>query len=271
MERAQDHMNLIGDNIANVNTTGFKASRMTFEDSFSQTLRAASSGSAAAGGRTGVQIGSGVATAATSQVFTQGAKAQTEVPTHLFIRGDGFFSVKNADGAEFATRAGDFHMDEATRFLVTSDGRRVQGFANAALTQRGDLKIDGEGRPASAKADAEVAKIDIRTNGEIWVTLTDGTSFRRGQVLLETFRDPQRLTRLGQNLYGDLDAAGRVGSAAPGSQGLGALEAGALELSNVDLANEFVNLITTQRAFQANARMITTSDELLQEMLSLKR
>lgn len=266
MQRAQDRINLIGDNVANVNTTGFKATRMTFEDSFSQTLLAAVAGGSAGGGSPGVQIGTGVSTAATSCLFTQGQMSQTGVSTDLYIAGDGFFIVKDVDGTEYATRAGDFHVDTATSYLVTNNGQRVQGYADGALTTRGDIKIDAEGKSSGA-----VSRINVQQNGEIFVTLADGTTFRRGQVLLESFRSPQALAKAGSNLYGGLDAAGRLGAAAPKSAGLGSLEAGALELSNVDLANEFANLISTQRSFQANARIVTTSDEMLLEMVNLKR
>ena len=117
-----------------------------------------------------------------------------------------------------------------------------------------------------------VASYAIDQTGKINVRLSDGTEFVRGQVLLQNFTDPQVLVKEGDNLYSGLSSAGPLATpASPGSSGLGKVESGALELSNVDLANEFASLITTQRAFQANARIITTSDEMLQELLTLKR
>jgi len=266
MQQAQARMNVIGDNIANVNTTGFKASRMTFQDAYSQVLQSGG------GGESPIQIGSGVTTAATAYNWTEGQIATTELKTDLYISGEGFFMVKDPSTTEeFATRAGEFHIDESTKYLVNNGGQRVQGYSDSGLTQQGDIKIDAEGRPASASADATVSKVDIRADGQIYVTLSDGTSYCRGQVLLQRFRDPQSLQRAGNNLYTGLQAAGPEGMAAPKSSGCGTLQAGALEMSNVDLATEFANLIMTQRAFQANARMITSSDELMQEMVNLVR
>jgi flagellar hook protein FlgE len=117
----------------------------------------------------------------------------------------------------------------------------------------------------------------IDTEGKVNVNLSDGTQFVRAQILLQNFANPQGLMKEGGNLYSGIGAAGPLGGsasptpAAPGTNGLGRIQAGALELSNVDLATEFTNLITTQRAYQANARIITTSDEMLQELVNLKR
>jgi flagellar hook protein FlgE len=122
-----------------------------------------------------------------------------------------------------------------------------------------------------------LAGFNIDTEGRINVLLTDGTEYVRGQVLLQKFLDPQALLKVGENLYGNLGAAGPLGGSAspqpepPRTNGLGLIQSGSLELSNVDLATEFSNLITTQRGFQANARIITTSDEILQELINLKR
>jgi flagellar hook protein FlgE len=266
MQQAQARMNVIGDNIANVNTTGFKSSRMTFQDAYSQILQSGG------GGQSPIEIGSGVTTAATSFNWTEGQIATTELKTDLYISGDGFFMVKDpSTGEDFATRAGEFHIDQSTEYLVNNNGQRVQGYSDSGLTQQGDLKINGDGRPADASPTAKVSKVDIAADGRIVVTLDDGKSFTRGQVLLQSFRDPQALLRAGNNLYTGLASAGPEGLGAPKSMGLGALQAGALEMSNVDLATEFANLIMTQRAFQANARMITSSDELMQEMVNLVR
>jgi flagellar hook protein FlgE len=144
------------------------------------------------------------------------------------------------------------------------------------LTTRGDIQIDGTGRPATASATATVQSFSIDKDGTVNVKLSDGTTFKRGQVLLQKFSNPQALQKEGGNLYSGITEAGPLGgttpqSAAAGTNGLGSIQSGYLELSNVDLAKEFANLITAQRAFQASARMITTSDEVLQEMVNLKR
>lgn len=275
LHQFQGKLDVIGNNIANSNTTGYKAARAEFADSFSQTLQAAGSG----GGRSmpSLQLGSGVTTTTVKNQFGQGALSSTGVLTDLSVSGEGFFMVKDVVSSEqFATRAGDFRLDN-NGYLVTNDGLRVQGFNDSALAARGDLQVNGTGRPATASATATVSGFNVDTEGRINVRLSDGTEFVRGQVLLQNFRDPQALLKEGGNLYSNLGAAGPLGgsaapqSAAPGTNGLGRIQSGALELSNVDLANEFANLIITQRGFQASARIITTSDEILQEVVSLKR
>jgi len=244
LQQFQGQIDVVGNNIANVNTTGFKTARTDFEDSFSQAL---------AGPNT--QVGSGVSTAATSSNYNQGAITNTEVGTDLAISGEGFFVVRNTvDDKQYATRAGDFHFD-STGYLVTTDGLRVQG-------STGDLLVD----PAT------VASFNIDRNGFINVTKTDGTTVVSGQVMLQKFSNPNALVKEGDNLYSGTAAAGPLAAiAAPQTNGLGSIQSGALELSNVDLTNEMSNLIVAQRAFQANARIITTSDEVLQEVVNLKR
>jgi flagellar hook protein FlgE len=136
--------------------------------------------------------------------------------------------------------------------------------------------MDGTGRPATSDPAATVAGYSIDKAGNMVVRLSDNTEFVRGQILLQNFQNPQALLKMGDNLYTGFVGAGPLGGAtpqseAPNTNGLGTIQSGALELSNVDLAGEFAGLITTQRGFQANARVITTSDELLQELVNLKR
>ena len=260
---------MIGNNIANVNTTAFKGARVDLADSFSQTI-----GGSAVGPAGSMHIGYGVTTAAITNLYSQAAFSRTGSPTDLAVAGDGFFVDRDPlSDTTFVTRAGDFRRDD-TGFLVTTQGMRVQGFTDGTLTTRGDLKIDATG---SASATATMVSFGIGQDGKMTVNMSDGSSFTRGQVLLQTFTNPNALVKEGNNLYSGIGSAGPLGgsatpvSQAPGSNGLGKVQAGALELSNVDLANEFTNLITTQRAYQANARVITTSDEMLQELVNLKR
>ena len=278
MQEFQERMDVIGNNIANVNTTAYKSSRMEFADAFSQTYRGATAGTATTSNVDPLQIGTGVTSTAIMSNFTQGAVTRTGPQTDLALTGDGFFQVKDSiTGTIYATRAGDFRLDQAVR-LVTNSGYRVQGFTDSGLTTEGDVVIDGAGRPASADPLATVSSWAIGTNGKVTVRLSDNTEYVRGQILLQKFSDPNALTKQGNNLYGSLGAAGPLttgtapsGASAPGSNGTGVVESGALELSNVDLANEFAQMIVTQRSFQANARIITTSDEILQELVNLKR
>lgn len=271
LNQFQKRLGVIGNNIANSNTTGFKSARTEFADTFSQTLQAGGAGVSS------MQVGTGVATAAITNLFTQGNVTGTEVPTDLAISGDGFFVVNDPGGSgEYVTRAGDFHVD-IDGFLLTNGGLRVQGYSDSGLSTRGDLQINATGAPATADPTATLTGYNIDREGKINVSLSDGTSFVRGQVLLQRFLDPQALLKSGENLYTNIGAAGPLGGStspqteAPRTNRLGSIQSGALEMSNVDLAHEFTDLITTQRGFQANARIITTSDEVLQELVNLKR
>jgi flagellar hook protein FlgE len=261
IQNFQGKLDVIGNNIANSNTLGFKSGRADFEDSFSQSL---------SGGTTNYQVGSGVSTSTVRSLFNQGTLSRTMVPTDVAVEGDGFFIVRDpVSGNSFATRAGAFDID-SQGYLVTSDGYRVQGYQDAGLATRGDLRIDDSGKPASDTG--EYKRFNIDTEGRINVALTTGTTFVRGQILLQRFQNPNALVKEGGNLYTAMDAAGPLAqSEAAKTNGLGQIVSGYLEMSNVDIANEFTSMITTQRGFQASARIITTTDEMLQEVVNLKR
>ena len=278
MQQFQARMDVIGNNIANTNTTGYKTSRMDFADGFSQTYRGAGVGSGTSSNVDPIQVGTGVISTAIKTQFTQGAITRTGPQTDLALSGEGFFMVKDpVANAQYATRAGDFRLDQSYR-LVTNGGYRVQGFSDSGLATEGDIVVDGVGRPPTSDPLATVSSYSINRDGKIQVRLSDGSEFTRGQILLQRFSDPNALTKQGNNIYTSLTAAGPLtsgtalsGASAPGSNGLGIIESGALELSNVDLATEFTSMIVTQRSFQANSRIITTSDEMLQELVNLKR
>ena len=276
IQQFQNSLDVIGNNIANSNTIAFKSARTDFADAFSQTLQV-SSASSSGSGQAGMQVGSGVTTSAVKNVFTQGALNRTGVGTDLAIDGDGFFMVKDpVSGVQYATRAGDFHLD-GNNYLVTTKGLRVQGFEVAASGTRGDIRIDAATAPATVTPGSIMSTFSINKDGSVWVNMSDGTSFQRANLLLQRFSDPQALLKQGDNLFSGIGAAGPLGGTAspqselPNTLGLGAIQSSSLELSNVDLANEFANLITAQRGFQASARIITTSDEILQELVNLKR
>jgi flagellar hook protein FlgE len=464
IKQFQTSLDAIGNNLANINTIGFKSARVDFSDTLAQTMRAPTPDTATTSGQAGMQVGNGVTVSAIKNQFTQGAIKQTGVRTDMAITGDGFFMVKDATTNElFVTRAGDFREDK-NGFLVTNSGFRVQGLnkqapANTAAEKLeiGDLKLDvgkytedrssvsldtstniltrtahaystgnqvkfsstvpgvaggssststvyfvakvtddtfslhataadaasgankvnfttasptevtvssvtyasdymslasGHGmatgdtfyvtggtmpggltdgkayfarissdniyfHTTSADASAGTNTVDITTggssfklykdagtvssltltggasissysmgaDGKVNMLLTDGTQYARAQLLLQNFKNPQALLKQGANLYANLSTAGPAGitadsagateilsnAKAPGSSGMGRIASGSLELSNVDMAREFSNMITTQRAFQANARVISTSDEILKEMMALKR
>ena len=277
LQSFQQRLDVIGNNNATDNTTAFKGARVGLADAFSQTLRSSSAGTGGSSGTSAMQIGLGVTVQSINNIYTQGAFTRTNVGTDLALTSNGFFVVRDPISTiQYVTRAGDFILDE-TGNLVTAAGMRVQGYNDSGLTTMGDITIDTTGMPATSNPLATLVSFAIDTEGKINVNLSDGTQFVRGQILLQNFSNPQGLMKEGGNLYSGIGAAGPLGGAASptpaaaGTNGLGRMQAGALELSNVDLATEFTNLITTQRAYQANARIITTSDEMLQELVNLKR
>jgi flagellar hook protein FlgE len=267
LNQFQENLNVIGNNIANVNTVGFKSASVNFADTFSQTMGSNASGS--------MQVGSGVTINSIANQFTQGSITSTGVPTDLAVNGNGFFLVNDpTSGQQYVTRDGSFSTD-SSGYLITSNGMRVQGYTDASLTTMGDIKIDNTGAPLNADGSVNtsaVASYSFDNTGKLKVLLADGTQFTRGQVLLQNFTNPSQLQKVGDNLYAGLSAAGPLAAPlAPGSNGLGGLVTGALEMSNVNLAVELTSLITTQRAYEANSKVISTSDEVLQTLVNLKR
>jgi flagellar hook protein FlgE len=315
LESLEKGIDVIGNNIANVNTVGFKGSKAEYSDSFSNLLQQSAPSPASGNGSNvpAMQIGTGVQLSSVTGDFVQGTLSTTGSNTDLGISGNGFFRVRDtANNRDYVTRAGDFRIDDQG-YLTTLDGFRVQGLSDGAATYDatdvngslvytqtatppsavGDIKIDfnisiGNGLTNStggAFTDAQVTanapamrSFTVDQLGNVVVSLTSGETFIRGKVLLQNFRDPTALMREGNNLFGNFDAAGPVGGTAlsdtnnaPGTNGLGRIEVGTLEQSNVDLSQEFANLITAQRSFQAASRIITVSDDVLDEIIHLKR
>jgi len=259
----QQDMDVIGNNIANINTDGFKAGQVNFADSLSDTLQS---------GNGPVQIGLGVYNQSVTNNWNQGAVTSTGVSSHLAISGSGFFVVQDpTTGTQYATQDGSFTVN-SSGYLVTAGGQQVQGYNNAGLSTIGSIKIDATGAPATAAAGATVSSYTISSSGQINVTLSDGTTFTRGQVLVQNFQNPQALVNQAGNLYSNLSNAGPVSTTlvAPGTNGTGTIQSGYLEISNVDLSTEMANLITAQRGFEANSKIVTTSDELLQTLVNMK-
>lgn len=265
----QKSMDVIGNNIANVNTTGFKAGRVSFADTLSSVV--ASSGD----GATINQIGQGVNADGIQSKWTDGGIRLTERSQDLAISGNGFFIVKDSSSdEEFATRAGEFNID-SEGYLTTTSGQRVQGRNTSGLDTIGDIRIDEEGKPDSAAADASMKNFSISRDGKINIFLSDGTTFTRGQILLQNVTSPESMKKEGNNLFSRWRNAGpldwEAGEGVAGIGNTGSLLSERVELSNVELAQEFSNMITTQRAYQASARIISTSDEMLQELVNMKR
>jgi len=262
LQQFQDQIAVIGNNMANVNTTAFKDANINFADTLSQAI--------GLGGNT-ADVGSGVTTSSITSNFSQGTIATTGVSSDLAVNGSGFFVVKDpTSGDTYLTRAGNFQVD-ASGYLVTDSGDRVQGYNSSSLTTMGDIQISAAGAPATAAPGATVQSYTIGTNGDVSITLSDGTTYTAGQVLLQNAADPNALTQDGDNLYTITPAAGALAAPeAPQSAGIGAIQSGSLEMSNVDLTTEMTNLITAERAFESNAKIVTTSDQILQDTINLK-
>ncbi|MUV39957.1 Flagellar hook protein FlgE [Lentibacillus sp. JNUCC-1] len=255
MKGFQTKLDVIGNNIANVNTVGFKKGRVTFQDLLSQTTSGAS-GPADGGTRGGInpkQVGLGSKLGSIDNLHTQGFSQTTNNPLDLQLEGDGMFVLDTGNGTAY-TRAGNFYLDEGGK-LVNADGFYVLDVNNGQITIPNDAK-----------------SISIEKDGT--VTIVDATNQPQslGQIGLAMFSNPSGLEKAGSNLYFNSENAGLAdGLIAPESNGAASIVSGALEMSNVDLAEEFTEMITAQRGFQANTRIITTSDEILQELVNLKR
>ena len=379
----QTMLDVTGNNIANVNTTGFKASQTQFQDTLSQVLTNAGAAQDGVGGTNPAQVGLGVRVAGITTNFQQGAAQLTNRSTDMMISGDGFFVVRKGN-EQFYTRAGAFDFD-ATGQLVTPDGGLVQGWAadaagtidtngalvdlrlpiatlmgaavttsatfegnlpaeaqvttpptilnrdvdvyaadgtvttlalafertaagwtvqgaNGAATGTVNMTFNADGTQASGgtltvggitvdlssitgfagldtveastqngRAAGTLQSFTINADGTLLGSFSNGLKQALGRVALSTFTNPAGMEKAGGSLYRTTVNSGEAQIGAAGTGGRGDLTGGALEMSNVDLSAEFTNLIIAQRGFQANSRVITTSDELLQELVNLKR
>ena len=273
----QTRMDVIGNNVANVNTTGYKTSRVVFQDIYSQTSKSASGGvGTTVGGTNPIQIGLGVTLATIDVLHNSAATQRTDNPLDLCVEGDGFFIAK-VGNQNMYTRAGNFYVDNSG-YLVTSGGNFVQGVQASTSVQTRpttspitltNLLIGNDG----AATPANYIDIAIDDTGEITGVLeTDATGSRVaiGWIALGTFTNNGGLEKKGSSFYGATPNSGAVVVRWP-QENCGKINPGGLEMSNVDLAAEFTDMIVTQRGFQANSRVITTSDSLLEELVNLKR
>lgn len=264
MRGFQTKLDVIGNNIANVNTTGFKAGRVMFKDILSQTVSGVTAPTpGTTGGVNAKQVGLGVTVGAIDTVHTPGSAMTTNVPTDLRLNGDGFFVVSpnGTFDSAFLTRAGNFTLD-ANGDLVNPDGLYV---------------LDTAGAPIHLDL-AAVTSFSIGTDGQIITTDTAGTTTPSGVFIgVAKVANPAGLVKEGGNLYRltpNADTNPTLDNPITdlaGVGGRGAVISGELEMSNVDLTAEFTEMIVAQRGFQANSRIITTSDEVLQEVVNLKR
>ena len=318
MRSFQTKMDVIANNIANVNTTGFKSGRARFQDLISQTTANAQNpmaGDGQLGGINPQQIGLGVRVGSIDNMMSNGALQPTNRSLDFAIEGEGFFIV--GTGVEkFYTRDGAFYTDFQGN-LVNSNGQRVYGYmaeegtsiVNRAVNDEGE-RIDPEPwiDPLTGQLDKDAIEdpatgedglvelripqfvdedgnIDINGEYELQSFSIDGTgmiigaysdgdtsiTFTIGQIAMAKFQNSEGLEKVGNNNFKVSNNSGEVDRGLAGSPGYGVVRQGFLEMSNVDLANEFTEMIITSRAYQANSRSITTSDEMLQELINLKR
>lgn len=262
MRGFQTKLDVIGNNIANVNTVGFKGGRVMFKDILSQTVAGVSAPDDTRGGVNAKQVGLGVTFGAIDTIHTPGSAMTTNVVTDLRIDGDGYFAVGAADQeSPYLTRAGNFTLD-ANRFLVNADGLYVYS------------SEDSGGGPI--QLDEAVTAFSISQNGDIISVSADGTSAPTGQRIgVVKVTNPAGLEKIGGNLYrltpnANLNSEFAISNPGDVELGTGVIISGQLEMSNVDLTAEFTEMIIAQRGFQSNSRIITTSDEILQEVVNLK-
>lgn len=299
MKNFQTKLDVIGNNIANVNTYGFKKGRTVFKDLVSQQIADASAPAQQRGGTNPKQIGLGSQLAAIDTIHTTGSLQTTGRPLDLAIDGDGYFQVSTAqnnafNGDPLYTRAGNFYLDK-DGFLVNGDGLYVKGFAayqtisNGTVTP-GPAPDDITGtfafpnntpptftgtpntvtfKPIQIPTDAK--SMSIGQDGSITYIDYGGELRWAGQLVLAKFPNTGGLEKAGGNAYKSSPNSGDAVLNFAGNSGLGVVQSGSLEMSNVDLSEEFTEMIVAQRGFQANTRIITTSDEILQELVNLKR
>jgi flagellar basal-body rod protein FlgG len=249
MESQQMNLDVISNNLANVNTTGYKESKLEFQDLLYQTTRAA--GSQQGGGNElpgSLQIGQGSIPVSTERIFTQGDLTQTGGNLDIASQGQGFFQVQMPDGTLAYTRDGSFKTNSQGQ-IVTSDGYPVQGGFQPVPTGTTNITISASGA----------------------VTYTTATGVTSSQIQLANFNNPGGLQAVGQNLFTETEASGTPLLGDPSQNGLGTLQQGYLELSNVSVVQEMVNLILAQRAYEVNSKAVQAADQMMQDSNNLQR
>lgn len=251
MKAQQTNLDVIANNLANVNTTGFKKERAEFEDLLYQIDR--EPGAPVEPGSTvptGIQVGVGSRVASTDRLMGQGTVQVTDNPLDLMIQGKGFFQIAMPDGSTAYTRAGSFKVD-AQGQVVTSDGYLLEP-------------------PITVPEDA--MEIAVGENGAVSVKTAGSSTFEEiGQIELARFVNPAGLLAVGKNLFLETDASGTPVVSNPGEDGMGSLVQGSLEMSNVQVVDEMVSLIVAQRAYEASSKAVQTADDMLGIANTLKK
>jgi flagellar basal-body rod protein FlgG len=249
LDAQQFQLDVIANNLANVGTNGFKRSRAVFEDLLYQTLREpGAQSSQLTQVPSGLQVGTGVRPVSTVRIFSQGNLQKTDNPLDLAVNGQGFLQVLMPDGTTAYTRDGSFHVDSQGA-LVTSNGFHVQ---------------------PQITIPSNVLSITVGQDGTVSVIRGGSVVPQQiGHIQLANFINPAGLKPLGQNLFQESAASGTPQANAPGSNGLGVLNQGYVETSNVNVVEELVSMIQTQRAYEINSKAIQTSDQMLAKLSQL--
>ena len=244
------NMDVIANNLANVSTSGFKKSRADFQDLLYQIMKVPGSPTSAdTMSPTGIQVGLGVKTGAVTKIFTEGDIVQTENKLDVAIEGTGFFQVALPDGNTAYTRSGNFKLDSTGR-ITTSDGFPIQP----------EITIP-----------ADATEVTISQTGVVSAIVGSSTaSTQLGTLEIASFPNNAGLIAIGRNLFRETDASGAATLGTPGSNGIGTLLQGCVENSNVNLVEEMTQMITAQRAFEINSKVITTADQMMQTTNQIK-
>jgi flagellar hook protein FlgE len=272
LKNHQMMLDVTANDIANVNTIGYKSARTTFKDSLTQLQRGASGAGGANGGTNAAQVGLGVGLGSIDNLMTGGASQATGSPTDVMVQGEGFFRVAQAIVVPPATavpagttaqytRAGNFTQNEEG-YLVTQEGYYVLGNAAPGVA----------GADTLIRVPPDATNFAIGSDGSVsYIPAGGGARVTAGYLSLATFANSAGLERASGNRWMESANSGAAQVATPGNAGKGLVAPGVVEMSNVDLAQSFTSMITAQRGFQANSRVISTSDEMLQDLVNLKR
>jgi flagellar basal-body rod protein FlgG len=251
LEAQQLNIDIIANNLANVNTAGFKQSRAEFQDLLYQNIRASGAASSTSTDLpVGLQVGLGSRPVASTRLFTQGDFRQTGNPLDLVVEGQGFFQVRLPNGETAYTRAGGFHLNREGS-LVTADG----------------VLLDPQ-----ITIPSDALTITVGTDGTVSVTQPAQSQAQQvGTIQLANFQNPAGLNSIGRNLFLPTTSSGEPITGTPGENGIGTINQGFLEQSNVSVVEEMVNMIIGQRAYEINSKVVKTADEMLQTMNNVVR
>lgn len=271
----QTKMDVIGNNIANVNTYGFKSQRATFRDVYYQTIKSPSEGSLERGGTNSSQVGYGTKVGSIDTIHSLTGYSPTDKSTDLYISGEGYFVAKNSNGDKLYTRLGAMDFDSKGN-LVDVNGSQICGWNEGVYSIDTDGKITGtdgvDPEAINIKDFSDYKNITINVDGTITaIDKNTDTIANIGLISVAFIPNQNALMLEGNSYYAAGNNTGTITYEIPGTKGTGGIVSGGLEMSNVDLAKEFSDMIITQRGFQANTKIISVVDQMLEELANLKR